>query len=322
MHPKQYVRYFLMIYALIFLSAAGYAVYFNKYYPIPVTDHISFDAKLKFIRDKIDPDKIDTVIIGSSIGLNNLLGTEMEKHSQKMEHVLNLSVYGATTLEAEQLMQLTDAFPNLKRVIYSVQYSDMPHIWVFKSYHPKTLVKYIRHELDPISYAKLFFHACSNLPFCYERQKMWQDEHMHSNRFESLIFDASGSVPLHIYGKDIIGHRWRLPHPKVMHPESFQALERMAKNAKEKGLNFYVVHQPYRLELYEKHQSVRDAMAYFDTYAKQHIEKYGGKLIRIQPLKLGNAYFADRTHLNDTGSPVVSQYIAKKIDKLETKEKQ
>jgi len=71
-NPKTYLKRLFVVFALIFSVAAGYVVYFNTHYPIPVTDHISFDAKLKFARDNIDPDQVDTLIIGSSIGLNNL----------------------------------------------------------------------------------------------------------------------------------------------------------------------------------------------------------------------------------------------------------
>jgi hypothetical protein len=305
--------------AVIFSLAGGYVVYFNTHYPIPITDHISFDAKLKFVRDRIDPDQVDTLIIGSSIGLNDLLGTEMEKHSKVIKKALNFSVYGATTLQAEQIMQLMDAFPNLKRIIYSAQYSDFPHTWKFKLYDPSKLVKYMRHELNPFAYLYLVFKSCANLPFCFERQKSWIPDHMRTNTFESLIFDPSGSVPLHIYGKDIISHRWRLPHPGIMNPESFRAVARMAKNAKEKNIRYYVVHQPYRQPLYDKHQSVRDAMAYFDTKILAEIQPYGGTLIKIQPMHLSDDYFSDRTHLNDKGSPIVSEYVAKKIDEIESK---
>ena len=140
---------------------------------------------------------------------------------------------------------------------------------------------------------------------------------MQSNKFESLLFDASGSVPLHIYGKDIIEHRWRLPHPGIMHSESFRAVARMAKKAKEHGWRFYLVHQPYRKPLYEKHKDVRNAIAYFDIKVQEAMKPYGGVLIRTQPLGLGDAYFSDRTHLNDKGSPVVSEYVAHQIDKIE-----
>jgi len=316
--PKIYLIRLFAVLAIIFSAAVGYVIYFNAHYPIPITDHISLDAKLKFAREKIDPDKVDTLVIGSSIGLNDLLGSVLEKESKQVKKALNFSVYGATALQSEQLMALMDAFPHLKRILYSAQYSDFPHTWKFENYHPRTLVKYIRHELNPLQYMKLLFSACNNLLFCYERQTHWIPDHMRTNTFESLIFDSSGSVPLHIYGKDIIEHRWRLPHPGIMHNESFKSVARMAQKAKAHGIHFYMVHQPYRKPLFEKHKDVRNAMAYFDSKIKQAIEPYGGTLIRIQPLGLGDAYFSDRTHLNDKGSPIVSKYVAKQIDKTET----
>ena len=127
---------------------------------------------------------------------------------------------------------------------------------------------------------------------------------------------------MHIYGKDIIGHRWRLPHPGIMNPESFRAVARMAKKAKERGWRFYLVHQPYRKPLYEKHADVRNAMAYFDEKAKEAMKPYGGVLIPIQPLGLDDTYFSDRTHLNDKGSPLVSEYVAKRIDEIESEKAQ
>ena len=127
LNPKNYLKIlFTMIFFIGFL-AAGYVYDFSKDYPPPVTKRISFDAKLKFIRDHIDPDTVDTIIVGSSIGMNNILGSVLEKSSTKVKHALNLSVYEATTLQVEQVLELSDAFPNLKRIIYSAQYSDFPH---------------------------------------------------------------------------------------------------------------------------------------------------------------------------------------------------
>jgi hypothetical protein len=318
MDPKLYLKRLFAIWALLFAAAAGYVAYFIQHYPTPLTDHISFDAKLKFVRERVDPDKIDTIIIGSSIGLNNLLGSVMQKESRSMDHILNLSVYGATTLQAEQLMELMDAFPNLERVIYSVQYSDTPHNWRFKDYDAKKLIRYMRREMNPVEYLYTIFKACRNLPFCYRRQRDYAKEHLRPNTFESLLFDETGSVPLYIYGDDIISHRWRLPHPGIMSGESFAAMGRMAKKAKERGIEYYIVHQPYRKGLYQKHKSVRDAMAYFDTQAQKAIAPYGGHLIKIQPLDLNDSYFSDRTHLNAEGSTLVSKYVAKEIDKIES----
>lgn len=314
LEPKTYVKIFFTLFGVLLLAAVGYVYDFSKHYPVPITNRISFDAKLKFIRDHIDPDKVDTIIVGSSIGMNNLLGSVLEDNAKTIHSALNLSVYEATTLEAEQILQLSDAFPNLKRILYSVQYSDTPHPYKYKNYDPETLKKYIRHELSWVAFFKLMFHACNNLLFCYERGKKWEVEHRKPDQFTSLIFDRTGSVPLEIYREKEVGGRWYLPHPGIMAGQSFAAMARIAKKSQQKGIDFYVVHQPYRQELYDKHKNVRGAMKHFDKKVLQAITPYGGKLITLQQLHLENKYCADRTHLNRKGSTIVSKYVAKKID--------
>jgi len=317
MNSKLYLKFLFSTLGSIVIGAITYAYYFSYNYPLPITDRISFDAKIKFIRDYIDIKQVDTLIIGSSIGLNNIQGSYLEKSSTQVTSVVNLSVYEATTLEAEQLLALSDTFPNLKRIIYSAQYSDFPHITRYENYKLKKLIKYMRHELGIIDNWLLMFHACRNIYFCIKRQNEWEDKHNQPNKFEYLGFDKTGSVPLHIYGKDIISHRWRLPQPGIMHPESFIALSRMVQYAKNKHLKFYLAHQPYRKPLYVKYKKVRDAMAYFDNHVKDIFLKNNGYLIMLQKLDLGDEYFADRTHLNDKGSIITAEAIGRFIDKEE-----
>ena len=140
---------------------------------------------------------------------------------------------------------------------------------------------------------------------------------MQPDKFTSLLFDHTCSVPLKIYKQKGVGGRWYLPHPPIMHSESFRAIARMAKSAKEHGIYFYVAHQPYRPELYRKHKSVRDGIAYFDQKVTEAIKEYNGTLIKLQNLPLNNSHFADRTHLNDRGSAISTKAVAKAIDNRE-----
>jgi hypothetical protein len=172
----------------------------------------------------------------------------------------------------------------------------------------------MRGELNIINEWLIFFRACRNIAFCIERQRVWEDKHMQNNHFEYLGFDKTGSVPLHIYGDDIIGHRWKNPHPGVMHGESFQAVARMADRANQKNIKFYLAHQPYRKGIYESNEHVRGAMGYFDKKVREVFSKIDGKLIVLQNANLGDEYFSDRTHLNDKGSVLISEVVAKFID--------
>jgi hypothetical protein len=315
---KVYLKVLFTLLGAIAVMATVYVYYFSKNYPLPVTNYISLDAKIKFIRENIDVDKVDTLIVGSSLGLNNIQGEYVEKTSKYANHVLNISVYGSSATEIEQLLELTDAFPNLKRIIYSAQYSDFPHEWYYDNYHPKLLIKYIRDELNPLEHALLMFRACNNLFFCIQRQREWESKHMQNNKFEYLGFESTGSVPLHIYGDDIIGHRWRNAQPNIQNPKSFEAVDRMSKKAYEKGIKFYLVQGPYRAPLVKKHQFVRDALEYFAKTNREILKRNKGFFLSLhETLHLEDKYFADRTHLNDKGSILTAKAIGKFIDENE-----
>ena len=317
LNPKNYL---ILLFATIFFIVAlavGYVYGFSKEYPPPFTQRISFDAKIKFIRDHIDPDSIDTLIVGSSIGMNNVLGSVLEKSSTKVKHALNLSVYEATTLQVEQIVELADAFPNLKRIIYSAQYSDFPHARRYENYDPELLKRLIRKELSFVGLSKVLFDACNNLLFCQKREKMWKEKHTKNTKFTYLGFDHTGSVPLNIYSQKGVGGRWYLPHPGIMHHESFQAVGRMAQRAQERGIRYYVAHQPYREPLVKKHEAVRNALIHFDNSINSAIKMYDGTLIQLQQLHLSDEFHADRSHLNEKGATVVSQEIGKVIDEVE-----
>jgi len=317
LNSKTYLKILFAILGIILAVTITYAVNFSKKYPIPVTGRISFDAKIKFIREHIDVDAVDTIIVGSSLGLNNIQGTYLEKASKKCKTVLNLSVYEATALQVEQLLELTDAFPNLKRIVYSTQYSDFPHAKTFKDYDPKFLIKYLRDELNPIEYQTLMFQSCQDLEFCITRQKEWKEKHGMNNKFSYLGFDSTGSVPLHIYGKDIIKSRWNNPHPGIMNPKSFEAVDRMSKRAQQKGIKFYFVQQPYRQPL-AKRIKVKNTLSYFAKRINDIVTKHGGKFLSLhEKLHLGDKYFSDRSHLNDRGSIIGAKAIGKFIDENE-----
>jgi len=317
-HYKNYVRNLFILFGIIIGSAVAYAYYFSIHYPIPVTNRISFDAKIKFIREHIDVDKVDTLIVGSSIGLNNVQGAYLEKESKRAESVLNLSVYESSAFQVEQLLMLSDAFPNLKRIIYSAQFSDFPYPSRFKDYNPELLKRYIRDELNPFEHFMLMFRACRNLYFCYNRQREWASEHAMNNKFTYLGFDHTGSVPLHIYGKDIIRKRWSIPHGSAQNPKAFDAVARMTKRATDKGIEFYFVQQPYRQHLVDANKHIQLLMQTFPTRIKKIMQANGGEFLNLHDtLHLSDAYFADRSHLNDKGSIVGAEAIGRFIDASE-----
>jgi len=318
---KTYLKILFLIIFIIIFSSILYSFYFIKNYPVSITNRISFDAKIGFIKKNIDLKSIDTIIVGSSIGLNNVQGEVLEKYSKESKGVLNLSVYEATPPQIKQVLELIPLFPNLKRIIYSAQFSDFAYAGKIKNYNSKFIMDYILNRLSTLDILRFYFKSCQDIFFCIKRQWNWDREHQQSNHFTYLGFDKSGSVPLEIYGKDIIQSRWKNPHSNRQSIYAFAGLDEITKDLKKKDISFIFVMQPYRASLVKKYKYLRPTMQKFRQKVKMILNKNreGVFLDLDNILNLEDRYFADRSHLNSKGSYISTKAIAEFLDKESNK---
>jgi hypothetical protein len=177
----------------------------------------------------------------------------------------------------------------------------------------------MRNELSFKELAKVFFDASKNIPFLIKRHIIWDDKHQQSNKYTYLGFDHTGSVPLHIYGKDIIKTRWIFsswfPHHN---PKAYKALERIIKTTQKRNLKFYLVHQPYRYSLVKKHAKLQEELSWFDKRVKKIMNKNNATFLNLNThLSIKDKYFADRSHLNEKGSVLIAKEVGKFIDRIE-----
>ena len=317
---KTYLKWLFLSLAVILVASLLYASFFIRHYPLPITGRISFDAKLRFIRERIDRGSVHTLIVGSSIGLNNVQGMVLEEHCEQCRNVLNLSVYEASALEVEQVLELRDLFPHLERVVYSAQFPDFAVPARFEAYHPNLIRKYLDNGFTPTGYARFLFELCQNIFYCIRRQWDYLRKHSRNNQFGYLGFDRTGSVPLHIYGDDIIRSRWEQPHWTKQSPENYRALERIAKTLHNKNIRFYFVVQPYRRALIERYPQIRSTLNSFVEKSGAILSREKGYLLDLNEiLVLDDSHYADRSHLNEKGSRVATEVIAEFIRKSEAK---
>jgi len=272
---------------------------------------------LKFVRDMPDKEQIDTIVIGSSIGLNNVNGPVLEKTSKKIQHVLNFSAFSMEVSHILPLIRLFSLFPNLKRVIYSTQTLDFTGVTPYKPTNIDLLKEYIQLGATHtnLKYTLLVY---KNIINSIKRRLIWEKTYMAHNKFTNLDFDYTGSAGLHIYGKDIIQSRWNKSYIVKTNKESYKALDTMIKQLKKENIKFYLVAQPYRSELVRKYKKIRTILANFHYKTKKVLlENHGYFLNLHEKLHLEDQYFADRIHLNDTGNVIVSKQIAIAVDSNE-----
>lgn len=315
---KKYIKYLFFILGVIFISSSIFLYTYSKSYPLPILSRVSLDAKLKFIREKINIDAVDTIIVGSSIGLENISGSTLERSSNSCNVVLNFSGSGLRVPEVEQILELITVFPNLKRVIYSAQFSDFSGSSVLDSYRPKLIKDYISNTLTYREKLSLISTTYQNIYTCLKWRWEWSEKRMSKNKFGYLGFDHTGSVPMHIYGKDIIKSRWEVPHTDKQDKNSYIALDRIARKMNNNGIKLFFIMQPYRISLVEHFDHVLPTMKYFENHAKKIVLAHGGKFLNLHDkLRLGDKYFADRSHLNDQGSEITAVTIGRFIDQEE-----
>jgi hypothetical protein len=300
----------------IFGGSLLYLYVFSKTYPLPIVSRVSLDAKIKFIREKVDINSIDTVIVGSSIGLNNVQGIVLEQSSKKINKVLNLSSLGLAPIQIEQLLEITTIFPKLKRVIYSAQFADFWYPFVFDEDFDASLIgRYISNNESFKDNLYLLFVGYKNILTFIKNHWLWDKKYVADNTNYCLSFDSSGSVPLRIYGSDIDQKMWSEPDTTDQSEENYQALDRMAKKLSRDDIIFYFVLQPYREPLLRKYTDLNTTMINFGKRVKNLVLKRGGKFLNLHDqLHFSDTYFVDREHLNDKGSAIASRAIAKFID--------
>ena len=315
---KIYVRTLTLILLSIVIGAFIYIYFFSKAYPIPLFHRISLDAKMKFIRDMNHKDQIDTIIIGSSIGLNNIQGIVLENSSQKVNHVVNLSALGLKTTQIEQLSELFSLFQNAKRVIYSAQFEDWSGDFLLGEKEVGFAKKYIDLGKGTIDFSYTMYTFKHLIEFVKNHWK-WEKEYAPNNTNHGLSFDRSGSVPLNMYDENINHKMFSTPPLDTkLDKENFFALEKVTKKLQSDNIQFYFVASPYRQPMIDQYDDIRIAREKFIRKAKEITIKNGGKFIDLhEKLHLNDDYFADREHFNIEGSIVTAKEVGRFIDASE-----
>ncbi len=312
---KTYVKTLSLMLVIIFGGAFIYVYIYAKSYPSPLFHRISLDAKMRFVRDMSDRDRIDTIIIGSSIGLNNLQGIVLEDSSKEVNHVLNLSALGLNTTHVEQLSELFSLFPNTKRVIYSAQFEDWSGNHLLGDKEVDFAREYIQLGKGNINLTYTFYTFKHLLEFAKNHWK-WEKEYAHNNTNYGLSFDNTGSVPLNMYGENINHKMFSTPPLDTkLSKENPLALERIVKSLQSKKIRFYFVAEPYRQYMIDKYDDIRIARENFIQKTEKITTSNSGIFIDLhKKLHLGDEYFADREHLNSKGSVLTAKEVGAFID--------
>ncbi|WP_419769433.1 MAG: hypothetical protein ACNI3C_08775 [Candidatus Marinarcus sp.] len=308
MKAKLWLKIWIILFlSLIFLSFL-FIIYVNKYLNVPLrfTNSISFDSKLAFIKtsDKIKDTEI--LILGSSMGLNNI-NSEILSHDLNNKNILNLSSWGLKTNEILDFLKLIH-LDNVKKIIYLNQYFDF-YGHSINSYNEKDVQDYIYNKSFLTPYVNTFFTLSDNFKDYVE----WEKRYLSNNKYSSLSFNSSGDVTLNLKTENISKIRWESVTDVSNLENHYDSLENMILYLNKKDIEFFLITTPYRNKFFKEDKFLEQYNTYISKIGSLKT-KYDFKYINLQHiLNLNDDFFVDSSHLNFKGASLVSEEVAKHI---------
>ena len=307
MQARQWILGFFTIVLLMLGSVQLWLLY--KGIPPRFSNSISYDAKLAFLDQTHLLDDSDTLVIGSSMALNNINGVTLEENSTQIHKVANLGSWGLEPFQTLQLLKSVD-LRNIKTIIYSVQYADFSQVIQKHIYNQKEVKKFLNHKLVLTPYFKRFTSAREDFGLYNDFNTVYHNP----QDYHSLVFDRTGSAPLDIPKEDIDQKRWAgekwLNEP--LNPKAYSSLKSIIYLAQDHHIKLIVARSPIRKAVLstrpEATKRVKDFSTMLQNLAKRKHIIY---LDLSKKIPWNDEDFVDFEHLDVEGTILYTNGIIK-----------
>lgn len=304
---NKYSVFFCKVAAIIIPILAFFIfLYYSGYTPL-ITSSISFDAKLKYIKEK-KIKQADLIAIGSSMTLNNL-SSETIKDSLPSSY-FNFASWGLQMKDINQLV--VNYIPKYKPKSIIVVSS----ITDFRNDELSTTIQnylntnqYIRDNFEGYFYIKNFNSIASIRSREKERRR---SSSIIANDYSSLNFDDCGGVLLNISKQNISLKRWNdhSPFPTKYTPDHYRALVALSAYLKREHIKFIFVQAPIKQQ-YVNTLASRQAVYNHVAKCKNIIEKDGGIYLNFNGVApfMSDSLFVDQFHLSSVGATIFTRQL-------------
>lgn len=305
--------YVLIIFALYQLESKFHLPFYN---------HVSMDTKMHFLRHRTDLKAVDTVIIGSSMALNNINGVLLEDTSPHVSKAVNLAAWHMQCVQQMPFLSQIISFGNIKRVIYPAQYLD----FTGESGHDRRITNRVLGYLneDSIDTFLLIFRASKNLITIIDHFLGWE-HYADPNTYDYLEFDRTGGSQLDMGEHNANPARWRNIEIQTLAPfneKNLTCLKELVSMSKTHGFDFIFVVQPFRKALIASSPDLKNIMIAFDAQTKEILNKSNTYHVNAHDLlNLDDSNFADKSHLNIQGSNISTVKLVEIIDLINSKKR-
>ena len=265
-----------------------------------ISTSISFNQKaawLKHIKT------CDVLIIGSSMGINNIDGVAIQEHFPQRS-IVNAASWGLSIEESGRILDIVGSRCVPKVVIFPLYFGDFTSEDGDKAINWNWFAKYL-------SGSKIILESLENFDLFYfaKTYVTLQSAPYSNNRYyTSLKFDRTGGVMLSGHAFLVDPRRWNAYQSRPteqLKADQFEALARIVERTHKSGIKLILLETPF----------TRAANQYFagsgNNLGSDQIagiaEKGGTEIIDSRRYNFGDALFTDFCHLNENGALALTQ---------------
>lgn len=304
---KKYIVFVGKVAAMVVpIIALSIFFYFTGYGPL-LTNSISFDAKLKYIKER-NIKQTDILAIGSSMTLNNLSSTII-KDSLHMSY-FNFASWGLQMKDIDQLAinYIPKYKPKYIIVVSSIMDFTNDELSASIQNYLNTSQN-IKDNFEAYFYIKNFNSLAEIRGRKIELAKCASID---TNDYSSLHFDKWGGVLLRMSKKSFSLKRWNdhSPFPTKFTTSHYQALMSLSSLLKDRHIKFIFVQSPIKLQ-YTNTLSSQQSIENHFVNCKKIVEKYGGIYLNFHGIKefSNDSLFVDQYHLSSVGATIFTRKL-------------
>lgn len=291
-----------MILLALFITGSSLLMYYafgGQKILLPVTNSISLDAKLYEARIRLRGKKLDTLVIGSSMALNNFSSETFFKHTTENKTLYNFAAWGLNMKDSCLLLDILVRQYHPRNVIMLSNYID------FRDQATLSMNELnVRLFLLDKSIVDCFLIGKTGFLSSLTYRRKYDEKRIGRDHNDSLFFDDYGSVPLDTGNFNYTDSSKNNKIKPFYQPaeSQYEYLEKMIKSLSARHIQFSFIQTPFRCgvlegETPEKQKSMSDHF----LRTSRIVSSNGGIYFRDDE-SYSDRFFIDIIHMNATGA--------------------
>jgi hypothetical protein len=266
----------------------------------------SFNEKARWFRMH-SSGYCDILVIGSSIALNNVSGSELGHHAA----VFNLGSWGMNLDDDLRILQIVEQACHPKVVIMPVSFAD------FTDDYDKHVDWDLTSDYLLRSQIATYLRSFDLVYYLNEFLKLRNIHSMGRSTYLSLDFDDSGTVPLACEGFHIDPHRWSgftSRNSIELSDEKRRKLQKLGEHFKNKDFILIVASTPIRKAAIDYLKPLE--LDHFWSELEDAVNASGAAFIRADNGAFPDELFVDYLHLCKRGAVAWTRELMSKTSNL------